>query len=36
MEQIKLLIDDDNFKIPRKYYANSNNNINLDWMNNKD
>ena len=36
MEQIKLLIDDDNFKIPRKYYAKSNNNINLDWMNNKD
>ena len=36
MEQIKLLIDDDNFKIPRKYYAKPNNNINLDWMNNKD
>ena len=35
MEQMKLLIDDDNFKIPRKYYAKSNNNINLDWMNNK-
>ena len=35
MEQIKLLIDDDNFKIPRKYHVKSNNNINLDWMNDK-
>ena len=35
MEQIKLLIDDDNFKIPRKYYTGPNNNINLDWMNDK-
>ena len=32
MEQIKSLIDDDNFRIPRKYYAKPNNNINLDWM----
>ena len=35
MEQIKILIDNDNFKIPEKYYAKPNNNINLDWMNDK-
>ena len=35
MEQIKLLIDYDNFKIPRKYYAKSNNNVDLDWVNDK-
>ena len=33
MEQSKILIDDDHFKIHEKYYAESNNNINLDWMN---
>ena len=32
MEQIKSLIDDDNLRIPGKYYAKPNNNINLDWM----
>ena len=30
------MIDNDEFKIPRKYYAKPNNNINLDWMNDKD
>ena len=29
------MIDNDEFKIPKKYYAGSNNNINLDWMNEK-
>ena len=32
MEQIKSLINDDNFRIPGKCYAKPNNNINLDWM----
>ena len=32
IEQIKSLINDDNFRIPGKYYAKPNNNINLDWM----
>ena len=27
------MIDNDEFKIPKKYYAGPNNNINLDWMN---
>ena len=27
------MIDNDEFKIPKKYYAGRNNNINLDWMN---
>ena len=31
----KSMIDNDEFKIPKEYYAKSNN-INLDWMNNKD
>ena len=26
------MIDNDVFKIPKKYYAGPNNNINLDWM----
>ena len=30
------MIDDDEFKIPGEYYAKPNNNINLDWMNDKD
>ena len=30
------MIDNDEFKIPGEYYAKSNNNINLDWMNDKD
>ena len=29
------MIDNDEFKIPEKYYAEPNNNINLDWMNDK-
>ena len=29
------MIDNDEFKIPKKYYAGRNNNINLDWMNDK-
>ena len=29
------MIDNDEFKIPEKYYAGPNNNINLDWMNDK-
>ena len=28
-------IDNDEFKIPKKYYAGPNNNVNLDWMNDK-
>ena len=30
------MIDNDEFKIPEEYYAKPNNNINLDWINNKD
>ena len=29
------MIDNDEFKIPKKYYARPNNNINSDWMNDK-
>ena len=29
------MIDKDEFKIPEEYYAKPNNNINLDWMNDK-
>ena len=29
------MIDNHEFKIPEKYYAGPNNNINLDWMNDK-
>ena len=29
------MIENDEFKIPKKYYAGPNNNIDLDWMNNK-
>ena len=29
------MIDNDEFKIPKKYYAGPNNNVNLDWMNHK-
>ena len=29
------MIDNDEFKIPEKYYAGPNNNVNLDWMNDK-
>ena len=31
----KSMIDNDEFKIPGKYYARPNNNIDLDWMNDK-
>ena len=31
----KSMIDNDEFKIPGEYYARPNNNINLDWMNDK-
>ena len=30
------MIDNDEFKIPGEYYAKPNNNINLDWINDKD
>ena len=30
------MIDNDDFKIPGEYYVKPNNNINLDWMNDKD
>ena len=36
IELFKSMIDNDEFKIPVKYYAKPNNNINLDWMNDKD
>ena len=32
IEQIKSLINDDNFRIPGKYYTKPIANINLDWM----
>ena len=32
----KSMIDNDEFKIPGEYYAKPNNNINLDWVNDKD
>ena len=38
IEGIKLfksMIDNDEFKIPGEYYAKPNNNIHLDWMNDK-
>ena len=31
----KSMIDNDEFKIPGEYYVKTNNNINLDWMNDK-
>ena len=30
------MIDNDEFKIPGEYYAKPNNNVDLDWMINKD
>ena len=36
IELFKSMIDNDEFKIPREYSAKPNNNINLDWMNDKD
>ena len=35
IELFKSMIDNDEFKIPGKYYAKPNNNINLDWMSDK-
>ena len=35
IELFKSMIDNDEFKIPGEYYAKPNN-INLDWMNDKD
>ena len=32
----KLMIDNDEFKIPGEYYAKPNDNVDLDWMINKD
>ena len=31
----KSMIDNDEFKIPGEYYARPNNNVDLDWMNDK-
>ena len=31
----KSMIDNDEFKIPKKYFAGPNNNVNLDWINDK-
>ena len=36
IELFKLMINNDEFKIPGGYYAKPNNNINLNWMNDKD
>ena len=36
IELFKSMIDNDEFKITGEYYAKSNNNINLDWINDKD
>ena len=36
IELFKSMIDNDEFEIPGEYYAKPNNNINLDWMNDKD
>ena len=36
IELFKSMIDNYEFKIPGEYYAKPNNNINLDWMNDKD
>ena len=35
IELFKSMIANDEFKIPGEYYAKPNNNINLDWMNDK-
>ena len=36
IEFFESMIDTNEFKIPGEYYAKPNNNINLDWMNDKD
>ena len=35
IELLKSMIDNDEFKISKKYYAGRNNNVNLDWVNDK-
>ena len=35
IELFKSMIDNDEFKIPGEYYAKPNNNVSLDWMNDK-
>ena len=35
MNLFKSMIDNDEFKIPKKYYAGPNNNVDLDWMDDK-
>ena len=35
IELFKSMVDNDEFKIPGEYYAKPNNNVNLDWMNDK-
>ena len=35
LELFKSMIDNDEFKISGEYYAKPNNNVNLDWMNDK-
>ena len=35
IELFKSMIENDEFKVPGEYYAKPNNNINLDWMNDK-
>ena len=35
IELFKSMINNDEFKIPGEYYAKTNNNVNLDWMNDK-
>ena len=36
IELFKSMIENDEFKSPGEYHAKPNNNINLDWMNDKD
>ena len=36
IELFKLMIRNDEFKIPGEYYPKPNNNVDLDWMNDKD
>ena len=36
IDLFKSMIENDEFKIPEEYHAKPNNNINLDWMNDKD
>ena len=35
IELFKSMLDNDEFTIPREHYAKPNNNVNLDWMNDK-